>query len=174
MFLLFNKFTNTAVSSELVINAFELLTIDFNNYENGSNVIYNATHVEVGNPKYQFYTPSTLASIELALNVIDISGGFVPGPPCSGGHSSTIIAPQSQFPLMEVQIINNNTVSEWRRLILNPTKILYSENVTFIDASSGAQTTATLIVMNDINRTTFRTTLPWADLKSILQPVIVA
>jgi hypothetical protein len=173
MFLEFQKITNTNVSSAIIINALDLLTIDFNNFEMNGEIV-DQTHIEVGNPKYQFYTTSTVPNIEAALNVIDISGGFIPGGVCVGGNSIEIIAPSSSSPLIKIQIINNNTLSEFRYTILNPTKILYSENVTFIDSLTGQQVTSVLIVMNDINRTNFRTTLNWNDIVSILHPVTVA
>jgi hypothetical protein len=173
MFMQFSKLTNTAVSSLIIVNAEALLTIDFNNFENNGQIV-NATHLEIGNPKYQFYTASTLASIEAALNVIDISAGFVPGPPCTGGTAATIIAPASSFPLLLVQTVHNYTLSETREQIVNPSKILYCETVNFIDNVTGRQVTGVQIVMNDTNRTRFLTTLSYSDIFSILQPVLVA
>ena len=173
MFLQFQKTTNFTAAAPIIINALELLTIDFNNFEMNGEIV-NQTHIEVGNPKYQFYTPSSVSSIEIALNIIDISSSFIPGPPCSGGNSASIVAPQSEFPLIKVQIVNNNTLSEFRYIILNPTKILYSETVSFIDSVTSQMVTAVIIVMNDINRTRFRTTLTYADIVSILHPVIVS
>ena len=172
MFLEFQKITNTNVSSSIIINALEILTIDFNNFEMNGEIV-NQTQVELGNPKYQFYTTSTVSSIESALSVIDISGGFIPGSPCIGGNSATIIAPSSKFPLIKIEIINNNTIYEFRNLILNPSKILYVEPVTFIDSLSGQQVISIIIVMNDINRTNFRTSLSWDNIISILHPSIV-
>jgi hypothetical protein len=173
MFLQFSKISNTAVSSQIIINADDLLTIDFNNFENNGEIV-NATHIEIGNPKFQFYTLSTIGSIEAALNVINISGGFVPGPPCSGGNSATIIAPASSYPLLLVQTVHNFTFSETREQIVNPSKILYCEVVIFKDTASGQQVSGVQIVMNDSNRTRFLTTLSYADIFSILHPVMVA
>jgi hypothetical protein len=173
MFLQFQKLSNFNTSTPIIVNALEMLTIDFNNFEMNGEII-DQTHIEVGSPKYQFYTLSTIGNIETALSVIDISHGFVPGPPCSGGNSASIVAPQSEFPMIKVQIVNNNTLSEFRYLIINPTKILYAETVSFIDAVTSQMVTAVIIIMNDINRTSFRTTLSFADIVSILHPVIVA
>ena len=172
MFLQFQKLSNNS-STPIIINSQSLLTIDFNNFEMNGEII-NQTHIELGSPKYQFYTTSSVPNIELALSVIDISSGFIPGSPCTGGNSVVIIAPSSNFPLIKIQIVNNNTLSESRDLIINPTKILYSETTSFIDVVSGQQVSAVLIVMNDENRTFFRTTLSFADIVSILHPVIVA
>lgn len=173
MFLQFQKTTNFTASAPIIVNALELLTIDFNNFEMNGEII-DQTHIEVGSPKYQFYTPSSVSSIEIALNILDLSGGFIPGPPCSGSNSAWIVAPQSQFPLLRVQIINNNTLSEFRYIILNPSKILYAETVSFIDSVTSHMVTAVIIVMNDMNRTSFRTTLTYADIVSILHPIIVS
>lgn len=173
MFLQFQKITNTQVSTAIIINADALLTIDFNNFEMNGEIV-NQTHIEIGNPKYSFYTLSTIASIEAALNVIDISAGYVPGSPCAGGTSAQIIAPASSFPLILVQTVHNNTLSETQELIFNPSKILYIENVLFVDVVSGEQVTAVMIVMNDSNRTRFVTTLTFVEIVAILLPIIVA
>lgn len=62
MFLEFNKITNSNLSSKIIVNAQELLAIDFNNFEDNGTIV-NATHIEIGNPKHQFYTLSPLINI---------------------------------------------------------------------------------------------------------------
>lgn len=175
MFIQFQKMSaqNPTVSTPIIVNIEELLNIDFANFENNG-LIVNATHIEVGWLKHSFYTLSTVANIEAALNVTDISTGYIPGPPCSGGNSASIIAPSSSFPLIKVQAIFNNTLSETREIIINPSKILYVEEVTFVDASSSGQVVGVQIVMTDMTRTKLITTLTYTEIFAILQPVVVA
>jgi hypothetical protein len=175
MFIQFRKMSaqDPTISTPIIVNIEELLTIDFSNFENNG-VIVNATHLEIGWFKYAFYTLSTITNIENALNVIDITGGYVPGDPCLGGNAAVIIAPSSSFPLIKVQAIFNNTLSETRDSIINPSKILYAEQVTFIDALTGNQVTGVQIVLTDMTRTRLITTLTYAEIFAILQPVVVA
>jgi len=174
MFIQFQKMSaqNPTVSTPIIVNIEELLNIDFANFENNG-VIVNATHLEIGWFKYAFYTLSTITDIENALNVIDISGGYIPGDPCVGGNSVTIIAPSSAFPLIKLQAIFNNTLSETKENIINPSKILYVEEVTFIDGLTGNQVTGVQIVLTDMTRTKLTTTLTYAEIFAILQPGIV-
>jgi len=173
MFLQLQKFIINSAPSSIIINASTLLTIDFNNFEMNGEIV-NRTHIEIGNPKYQFYTLSTITSIEAALKVIDVSAGYVPGSPCTGGNAVKIVAPASAFPLLLIRTVHNNTLAETRDIVINPSKILYIENVIFMDATSGAQVTGVLFVMNDANKTRFVTTLSYAEVFSILLPVIVS
>lgn len=165
MFLQFQKVTNTAVATDIIVNAQELLALD---------PLTGLTSVEIGNPKHQFYTPSTISAIEAALNVIDISVGYVPGSPCSGGNSASIIAPSSSFPLIRIQVIVNNTLTQTREVILNPSKILYIEPLSFIDSLTSYQVTGVMIIMTDSNRTRYVTTLTYDEVFQILLPTIVA
>jgi len=174
-FLQFKKMsvTNPTVSTPIIINVEELLNIDFYNFENNG-IIENATHVEIGIFKFGFYTLSSISNIENALSVIDISMGYIPGDPCAGGNSASIIAPASQYPMIRLNGYFNNNISETKEQILNPSKILYAETVIFIDTKTGLQETGVQIVLTDITRTRLITTLTYAEIFAILQPVVVA
>lgn len=175
MFLEFQKIllSNPAIKTRVIVNSEGLLTIDFDNFENNG-IIANVTNIEVvGNPKYRFYTLTSVATLQSSLKIIDVTSGFIPGSSCIGGNTIDIIYPSSSYPFIILTEIFNNTITESRDRVINLNHILYVEEMIINDAVTQSQQTVLIIGMSDTIRSKVITTLSYADLSQILQPVQV-
>ena len=175
MFIQFQKLSisNPSVSTPIIVNGESIIGIDNNNFEmNG--VIVNASNIELnGNPKFKFYCPTPESTIQSNLNVIDVSSGYIPGSSCGLGNNVDVIYPSTSFPLIQLREIFNNTISESRTRIINPTHILYAENMIINDTATQSQQTVLMIIMSDLTRTRILSTLAFEDLVLILQPKVI-
>lgn len=180
MFLLFKKILNSNPNQlgDIIVRADSLFLYNDDVLENRQlGVNYNATRVEISSfPNYTFYTPSTVAQVSSVLKVVDLTGGAGPGTgsSCLGDPGVLdIVYAATNFPLLKANMLQNQSKTELQPYVFSPEYLIFAEDVVFQDMKTKMQDTALLIVLRDSQQRRFMTDLDFADLQTILEPIVV-
>lgn len=179
MFILFKKILNSNPNQlgDILVRADSLFLYNADTLENkrtGTN--YTATRVEIASfPNYSFYTPSTVDQVSSVLNVVDVTGGAATsGSSCVGNPGVLdIVYISTSYPLLKTNMLVNQSKLELQPYVFNPDFLVFAESTVYLDLKSKVQDTALLIVLRDSQPKRIMTDLEFADLVTILDPVIV-
>lgn len=178
MFILFKKILNSnpAHLGDILVNAESMFLYNDDVLENRKlGTSYNATRIEISSfPNYSFYTPSTVAQISSVLKVIDLTGGAGSGSSCAGnpGVLDTIYM-AATYPLLKNNMIVNNSKTELQPYVFNPVFITFAETMVYQDRKTALPDSCLLLVLRDSQPKRIMTDLEFADLVTILEPLVV-
>ena len=178
MFILFKKILNSNPSQlgDILVQAESIFLYNSDVLQNqkiGSE--YPATRIEVSSfPNHSFHTPSSIAQVSSALNVVDLTGGVGSGSSCAGDPGVLdIIYASSTYPSLKTNMIVNRSLTELEPYVFNPAYLVFAEDIIFQDRKTSRQETALLIVLRDSQPKRIMTALNFDDLIAILEPIVV-
>lgn len=179
MFLQLNKIS-TAYPSQtkpVIVNTDAILTVGTEIFENKDlNADYTATRVEIiGFPKHTIHTLTPYDTLIDFLGTVTVANGMAgTGSSCAGDTNVIdVIYPTVKVPFIEAAAIFNNTITESRRYTFNPNFLVYAEEVKFNDVYNLTESTATVIVLRDVQPKQIVTKIAFAQLAALLTPHVL-
>jgi hypothetical protein len=166
MFLNFQKISNQ--TSNVLIKSDSIMLLE------SANVMINGTltavtSVEIaGYTRMGFNTPSTFSQVVSVVRSVDVRAGFDPAV-CG----ANLVYPTMSYPLVQTNMIFNNTMNELVPYAFNPTYLVSAESVSYIDVFDKTQRTALMIVLHDVNPRRIMTNMTFNQLKTILGAIDV-
>lgn len=172
MFVTFQKITtsNPSKKSTILVNTESILYMDVDSFEDKSyGGMYDATRIEV--PNYKFFTATPMADILSIIPSVDFTSGVATtGSQCAGTPGAlNIILPKIDWPLIKAPMVFNNSPTETREYVFNPSFIVYVEPVMY-NGPGGRQYPALMVVLRDNQPRQVLSKLDMADIISLLEP----